>query len=733
MSSDESKSKSVSKDSSKKPPLESLGHDILVNYVFRYLSEEDILKLGTLSPILKEYTNDPAVWHDLFFRTFGTQPNPFTIYNWPEMYRWRSSAGLYTWGEASKGRLGYLLDDPSIPEEIKTPEHFHQGVCRPHQVKFPEEQLAISDVVSGGWWSAIVTAKGDIYGIGELDDHPIAPEPYYDPVLSAQFNRLRPNPGLFNPPIRIGGIINHGAPAPDFGLNPNTRLNFPFTPHRPRIDNPASQPSAVGPSMTFPNRGVITNMPATAINNDNNDNSDNHNNDTILDNNLRNNIIILPDDQAENVFGRPPQLTEPLPLYNEEENKNTSNDNEKNEENKNENENIDYYQQFTSRARSIPKKLDTLTNRKIEFVGIGGGGRTHLVGLDSDHNVWVWDKLFCAPGIRLDLDFNRELQNKKQKTSSADQSNSDDGKKEKDKTPKSTASTTLTNVTPTREIRKLAAGWNCTVALVEDVGLVVWYGLKKSQQIPVTQKELKQWKAEERSCKMETTLVPKTNFRKGDPDYVVDFHAGDRFIVYVTEEGKLYKVTTESPEAIKSTARVPLTEFDDMLQKIAKTPAKTTNNQGQDSGKKVTQESDFEYDTDYRAKFIKVRGGYKYIAAISDSDNVLCANAHEGIELPHTPEAPEELQKTGCISVAVGDHHYLALLRGGKLLSWGNELQSCGSLGLGRLTPTTTQNNRWPINGGTVSIAHPTPVETPGKVLAIAAGGWQSCAIITNK
>lgn len=81
--------------------------------------------------------------------------------------------------------------------------------------------MSISDLVCGGYWSAILSADGDIYGIGELDDYlhiPIIPlNPDHDllptPPLthsSAGFNFGRRIVGLW--PGRFGGRVPQPNP-----------------------------------------------------------------------------------------------------------------------------------------------------------------------------------------------------------------------------------------------------------------------------------------------------------------------------------------------------------------------------------------------------------------------------------------------------------------------------------------------------------------------------------------
>lgn len=70
---------------------------------------------------------------------------------------------------------------------------------------------------------------------------------------------------------------------------------------------------------------------------------------------------------------------------------------------------MDYDEDQTPPKRRSSKLLKVLSNRKVKFVDLGGGGRTHLIGLDENYDVWVWDRAFFLPGIKLEFSFNSGL------------------------------------------------------------------------------------------------------------------------------------------------------------------------------------------------------------------------------------------------------------------------------------------------------------------------------------
>lgn len=629
--------------------LESLGHDILVNGVFPYLSKNDIDQLKKVSPILNEYTNDPAVWHDLYYKTFGKQPNPFTIYDWPEMYRWRSKAGLYTWGESSFERLGYAAR--YLPSSELVPGRSVPGVCVPHPVE-SLTNMSISDLVCGGYWSAILSADGDIYGIGELDDYlhiPIIPlNPDHDllptPPLthsSAGFNFGRRIVGLW--PGRFGGRVPQPNPQL-FGVDqqippPPTGGPALIDGHRPRIT----------PSITHPPAGPAD-ATADLITPEDQARNDQLNNTT--------SSIVLPN--AENfpdLFGSTsgPEVQN-QPRY------------------------MDYDEDQTPPKRRSSKLLKVLSNRKVKFVDLGGGGRTHLIGLDENYDVWVWDRAFFLPGIKLEFSFNSGL-------------------------------------SKNHNILRIQSSWNCNFILVENMGLMCWY-MKYEQPVAKTQQELDSWKTEEKSVHIEPFLVPHTDAPKESKDHVVDFYAGAGFLVYATQEGKLYKVSTKNRQAVQTESRIELTTVTNKLQELAI--------ESQKNGNIKHKNRNFETDP---VKVVRVRGGFQLIGVISDTDNVVCFDGSDNSPLGASGiQAHAEIQDKGCISVSVGDRHILALLKGGKLMSWGCESGKSGCLGLGPSVYTPEVLSSYDFN-----VSKPTLVQASGKVLAIAAGGWQSSAIITTE
>lgn len=354
------------------------------------------------------------------------------------------------------------------------------------------------------------------------------------------------------------------------------------------------------------------------------------------------------------------------------------------------NDKIDYQICYAASELLKRKQLGVNSEKDVKFTSISCG-RCHLIALDEAHDVWVWDRMYAAPGVRIQFAFN---------------ANEPHGAGNK-------------------TVRKLCAGWQYSTALVDGVGLVVWFDTQL-QDLPRTKTAQAHNKKEAKAVTVEHIVVPGTNHPLGSDQAVVDVMAGDGFLVYLTSDGSLFGVNTSSAETVLSEARVPLTLFTDALAKLANV-------------------TDSRLET---ARFVKLSGSFQQFAVFSSTDHVLLGSSACVVTSPGTgatgagrtqqrPQGPTiipELQQINCLSVAAGDYHFLALLRGGKLLSWGRECQKCGSLGQGPSEELVATKGAV-VDHMDVVLDRPTEVEMAdgGRVLAIGAGGWHSCAVVTTE
>jgi SCF-associated factor 1 len=225
------------------------------------------------------------------------------------------------------------------------------------------------------------------------------------------------------------------------------------------------------------------------------------------------------------------------------------------------------------------------------------------------------------------------------------------------------------------KVLRCLAGWNSSVAYLYQYGLIYWSkrsSMKEGDSFSVAQYH----------------VVPETSDINGNKK-ILDFVVGDGFLVYLTLDGKLYRNDMIGAESY------PLDKFDQHLRTNAES---------------------------LQPKFTRLSGNFSTFACFTNEDLVLI-----GDKSNDEPIIIDELQHKECISIAVGDYHFLALCRDGSLYSWGLESRSCGCLGLGG-SPVGSE-----MENGSTRVRKPTLVPTQGKVIAISAAGWQSSAIITDE
>ncbi|KAI5965402.1 uncharacterized protein KGF55_001623 [Candida pseudojiufengensis] len=109
--------------------IESLGEDILVNNVSKYLTSEEILEFFILDKHLYNiFTNSFSIYKILYNKKYSNNLYDYTLdssqnLNWKELFYLRSnkSQEIFTWGESNGGRLGYLssrIDQSHVSKKI---------------------------------------------------------------------------------------------------------------------------------------------------------------------------------------------------------------------------------------------------------------------------------------------------------------------------------------------------------------------------------------------------------------------------------------------------------------------------------------------------------------------------------------------------------------------------------------------------------------------------------------
>ncbi|ODQ64197.1 RCC1/BLIP-II protein [Nadsonia fulvescens var. elongata DSM 6958] len=688
-------------------PLIDLGDDILIDNVFPYLAIRDLLALSGSCRDLHALVTLPSVWHDLYYRNFGIQPTPFDkpqpqhetslqsqsqwLTKWPEIFKFRSTAHLYTWGASSLGRLGLDLgrissSEKSVPSGNNVGNRlgaFEPGIVKPNRVT-TVDQLAIADVTAGGFSFTILTTHGEIVGIGDLQ-------------------KFLPRPGG---PGGRGGIVggrgvfgNHGTG--DRGDDQPLRFvggpNHRIIPHHRPVDYDNNHGSESALNQRIPLMGGSVNELFTPfrVGGIVRNAQTHHNGDHDTDN-------TPPETNPIASQSSPMQLSLPL-------SSSTTSRLVKAES---------LSLPLTLSDRSSPKTLstDTILQAGAEFQGgytvnptlqnprfiSISSGREHLIALDERNNIWMWDRSFTERGKLLKFDFGSIV---------------------------TSQGTQLPKNNP--RVIKIMAGWNFSAALFEGIGLVVWFDLGECLN------EQSEGNGGYR-CNYSVVGVPNLLSQSdGISLEVVDFMTGHCFLILLDQEGGLYKlVDVASLESVSRSQPRRLVEFDNQLKQLRGTSTK-----------------------DHR-KFVKLSGSYRTFAAFTDGDDVFLGHIdtaqpavgsrNEGDLGDHSqPMILPELQQTNVISISVGDYHCLALQRGGSVLSWGVECKNCGCLGMGKAEDVLARYEGQlcddgeklceSVNAG-LKLRRPRKVDfrkagedNEEYVLAIAAAGWQSCAIVSRE
>lgn len=224
----------------------------------------------------------------------------------------------------------------------------------------------------------------------------------------------------------------------------------------------------------------------------------------------------------------------------------------------------------------------------------------------------------------------------------------------------------------THPIMKIGCGWNFTCVYKRDIGLITW-------------RERDALKQGETSCEAHYEVIPFTGDTQG-PNKVVDFTCLSDGVVYFITQDQRYLHCYRN---------------------------------------KIHEE----FTTPIEEKLLKISSCHNCLILFTENHcfsfsldgNDILLNTIRRIDL----QDPDDR----VISVSGGDYHTLMLTKNGQLYSTGIESQRCGSLGLGIYTDQSWGH----LEGNNdVRVEQPTKIDIgEGNVcVAIAAGGWQSSALI---
>lgn len=264
-------------------------------------------------------------------------------------------------------------------------------------------------------------------------------------------------------------------------------------------------------------------------------------------------------------------------------------------------------------------------------------GRSHILGLSDDGKIWSW---YNATKAALQVKFAHiTLEEQAIGGPSAQQ------------------------VSAFGHVRQVVAGWSCSSAYVQGVGIVLWEVVERQAHDRETDTMLV----------LESVEVPKTGYRrpKGreresedqstlgeEVGEVLNYIILEHFVVFATDTGKVFCGLFGDKNRVDE-----VLELRDLRSK--------------------------------NGTAVDVQGSFRRIAVFKDGEVITADQEY----LHHCWDARgtdatfgglhriPALQRNDVISVAFGDYHYLALHSNGKITSYGTELQACGALGLGEQGP----------------------------------------------
>ncbi|KAL9612485.1 MAG: hypothetical protein Q9167_002916 [Letrouitia subvulpina] len=186
---------------------------------------------------------------------------------------------------------------------------------------------------------------------------------------------------------------------------------------------------------------------------------------------------------------------------------------------------------------------------------------------------------------------------------------------------------------------------------VNDVGIVYWRHIVSHERSD----------SDADSLLLDTTTIPGTGFRRLrnhqndglDPiiGEVVNHIVLEKYIVFTTDTNQIF--------------------FFDTLTSSTAVPVELTSFYLQQSNDMPFQIRD-------------IQGSFRSFAVFTTSGLILTGTVTTNLEEPtQAPTIIQSLQESSTISLAYGDHHFLALRANGIVSAYGRELNSCGAFGLG--------------------------------------------------
>lgn len=274
-------------------------------------------------------------------------------------------------------------------------------------------------------------------------------------------------------------------------------------------------------------------------------------------------------------------------------------------------------------------------------------------------------------------------------------------------------------------VEKVTAGWNHSAALVNGVGIVVWFPSRVSVNEGLIDGEIVPGTCyTDNSPKPSTILEDDWEFAK-EVGEVIGIMAGESYLLFLTKYGKVYAIRAQ-PDNVAGIRPTQLLTF---------SAPEGENPMTYISG-------------NFRKFAVFNNSGLVYIGTQDIVNQALNSTTSTGLgvedEEPQMPIIIPSLQNRNIVAIAFGDYHSLSLTSEGKVLVWGTEPSRCGCLGLG---PPEVARRKGVVDGvleestevrfdwfETNPIYHPQSLDNRKDgtyfVFNIAAAGWHSGALV---
>lgn len=250
--------------------------------------------------------------------------------------------------------------------------------------------------------------------------------------------------------------------------------------------------------------------------------------------------------------------------------------------------------------------------------------------------------------------------------------------------------------TPWKRLSQISTGWNFSAALTHSGEVYVW----RKALVGEVQDSLKLIRKDKADEVIGFDLDTSDRFIRCPTlsERVVKIATGEDFVICLTDTGKVYKLdlslpnlvdlpphlrqdsTVSDEERFRSTMHA---SFLDQSRTWTYLPKFCEPGPLNGALSKALPNHTLDPKLDPRITHISAQfrsfASYSVSTESNGDSFVFLGKKNSGSE--DEPEVIPELQKRGVIQISLGDHHFLALLSNGQLLSWGS--YSAGALGLG--------------------------------------------------